>query len=200
MDELAAYTAGLAATDGSADTKNSRLRIAQGPAGHDVIRQIAASFGRNVSYSSTNRSLQVDLRCDLSWKFKKPELPAGLDRHYFRGLCDGDGYLTSSQGGPGAVVGFCFNPQREQWLGDLWEEMLAMSGYAFILSRNKPTVHVLLVSNWLHAGELADWLYSDAVISLDEKQALAEQFVLEWKQGIVNGRRSWYLQRDSVRV
>lgn len=197
-DEIEAYVAGLVATDGHLDAANGRVRIAQGPAGHDVIRQIAGIYGRNTSYNSSNRALQVDLRWGLDWKRSKPELSTAAERHYFRGLCDGDGYLTSSQGGPGAVVGFCFNPVGEQWLGDLWQEMLTMSGYAYHLEATRPTVRTYTVSNWLHVGELAGWLYADALISLPEKKTYADRFAAEWVTGLVHGRRSWYLGKEHV--
>lgn len=193
-------------SDGTVDYDNrgipSRVRISLSRPGWPVLEQLACIYGRRLSPERSNGSKTVDwTNIPYNWKEEVPEL--GLwQRDYVRGLLDGDGSLTwcTTRGYRTAHVDFCYHPSKECVIGQFYRDLLHTSGWAYCDSK-RDDVTVLMVGNWLHASELAEWAYSDSGdLAIPNKRDRAAAMALEGDISLVSGRKSWYLKSDGLRV
>lgn len=108
VNELEAYLAGLVATDGCVHWRdhrpvNTRICLTEGD--RDVLDHLGHVLGRPVytverrtllrGRSRNNEAVLTLVSQPISWKTSIPEMDSQLERHYVRGLMDGDGCFTS---------------------------------------------------------------------------------------------------------
>ncbi len=195
-DQEAAYLAGVIATDGSVERRGPkfmRIRLGMGPKGWSMMEQLAAITGRNLSkIRTTPKGFQyrtLDWR-DLpaEWKTEVPELAYAQKRSYLRGLYDGDGCLTRS--GKQPMITFS-HAHGSEVHANFIEDYLLQEEMSYTDSQ---TGHVrqLMVCNWLHAGELASYLYHPGDLAIEHKLSRARVMADELEDGLLSGRRSWY--------
>ena len=194
-DAFEAHLAGLIATDGYVERRKGReaptgVAIKTAAAARPMLEHLAAARGRRICARSNGQFVLSFTDVPVCWKTRLPRLTPELERHYVRGLLDGDGCISAARAAGRAYpyVSLCFNPQREQWEGDFFCRFLDGHGIPWTLQIEKPTV--AQVRCWSHGAEaIARLIYRGDGIAHPEKATRARELVA--RRQVVNGCLGW---------
>lgn len=174
-----AYLAGLIATDGYVERRKGRavptgVSIKMAAEARPLLAVVAERFGRALYERSNGKFVVTFVAIPFAWKLARPPLTGALERHYIRGLLDGDGCWSGAFSAEKfyRYVSLAFNPLKEQWIGDTYMAYLSRHGVGFRESIDKDTVHQ--VRSWsAEARKVADLVYRPAGIVHPRKLSLA---------------------------
>lgn len=182
-DECEAWLAGLIVTDGCINRRWGYTKVTQKAAAGPILERVGERCGRTVRYETQRSNFGIGHKAHLQfanlplyWKTEVPDFPflSELERHYWRGVIDGDGCLTynnSHRGFKHLEVRLAWNPYREQFLGEAWIAFLERLGVPFKVADDQlgHSIRKVRVRRYREAEALAQYLYEGA------------EFALPWK-------------------
>ena len=188
--EEKAYILGFIAADGGITDNQTYGRLSLGvhPRDRDIleriltclqsdtaIRERTTSQWPRVDVQIYSRRLVQDLRQygivpRKSLTLAYPALPKHLERHYIRGLWDGDGHISRHD--------FCLTGSQGTTTG----VQQALQDAIGLLLRIRLNGNVFVLRGSGRDAAALRWLYENATIALQRKQNAYEAF---WKQGTV---------------
>lgn len=209
-NESSAYLMGILQTDGHLQRKRMSLEISEKDIG--ILKKLQSYFGGRISTRMRNTNFKENY-CSACWTIgsvsfvkelveagvpigKKSDIispchvPSNLERHYIRGLIDGDGSLgITSRGIPFVSFVTSSTPIRDyycSWLGCL--------GIKSAPNRNKRDNVFNICVTKENAQKVAGILYDNAEIAIDRKRISATK-VQEWVRPENQKRRVFQTHR-----
>jgi hypothetical protein len=169
--ENRAYLSGLLAADGKA-LRRGGVSILQKGRNVPVLSQLSAAFEGQCNVWSNGEVYFPRRFVDPSVRDAVPHLTPDLERHYARGLIDGDGCLILRRGRLEAVK-YVFNPNHDQPFVDFWLAFTRQLGLdakiTFTPATNGRTVPLGYASVYRGAKSLAETLYQDCTLAIPWK-------------------------------
>jgi hypothetical protein len=188
-DEYEAYLAGLVAADGTVNARWGYTILAQKEAARPVFDALAERFGTRyrVEHRVTNFGASTMLLMNFkdlptAWKRQVPDLPLDLERHYFRGLVDGDGSLSECLDGS-REANLCWAVDQPGF-GDAFGMFLDRHRICATFRAARDGVELWRVRRRADAARLAFLLYDGAQIALPWKAEVAQRWALDLRAGV----------------
>jgi len=115
----------------------------------------------------------------------------GLERHFIRGVLDGDGTIfLTKKGGP--VIGFYERPDLLVWLRTYFAENLDTKPNKTIT--HSPPIAQLCYGGGIQVTRILKYLYKDATVFLERKKIKADEIISRW------GHKSHYGEWKQCRL
>lgn len=205
-DEIDAYFLGFLQTDGTLDRKRASIEI--GTKDIDILHVFQKKFGGKVTTRTRSTNFLDNHQCSC-WRLgsvafvkqmnalgipcgKKSEIVGpistrpDLERHYVRGLVDGDGSLCFQKSG-NPLVGFVTASEKMKLYFQDW---LSSLGIQVDIHRNaRDNIYSFCILNE-KAQLIVKTLYDNATIFLPRKKQKANQ-ILTWKRPEDRRRHTW---------
>lgn len=138
---------------------------------------------KSAHYYATDRHLANRLRelgiVPKRGKFKQAitHLPKDLERHWIRGLMDGDGSVAMDSGSRGPSIGFCGSALMMNWIREILANNTGTNPDLSIQKHRIASLYYLSFSGNVVAHAVSDWLYQDATIWLSRKKKRVDNWL-----------------------